>query len=142
MSSYELATSVDGATFEYIQSQDTNSTRVFPGNSDQSSIVYNPFPAALTRFVRLHPTAFVEAVSLRWEVYSCYQGALCPAISLANRSLGNNPDIVTESHVNIQRLEGFMFDPIIQSGWLNVSCQTNGEWNVNVTDYKSIEGKY
>ena len=44
--------------------------KIFPGNSDQNTIVYNRLPEAMTcRYVRLLPVTWKSSISMRMELY-------------------------------------------------------------------------
>ena len=75
VTSYKIAYSADGVTYDYVTSDD-GSDRVFDGNSDRNTVVENSFDAPIdSRFVRLYPQTYYTWMSLRWEVYSCsYNG--------------------------------------------------------------------
>ena len=50
--------------------------RIFAANSERFQVVRNAFDAVRARIVRLHPTEWNEAPTMRWEVYGCITGKL------------------------------------------------------------------
>ena len=71
MTSYRIAYSIDGTTYEFVQ--DSNGAdKIFDGNSDGDTLVQHDFDQALVaRDVRLYPQIWNVCMSLRWELYGC-----------------------------------------------------------------------
>ncbi|XP_073259033.1 uncharacterized protein [Porites lutea] len=69
---YRLQYSDDGDTFHSFKVITINSAKVFPGNQDNSTVVYNPLsPPVTTRFIRLIPVGWHSRISMRIEIYGC-----------------------------------------------------------------------
>ena len=74
VTSYKIAYSDDGSTFEYILDSD-GSQRVFTGNSDPETAVTNDFDSPIAaRYFRLYPQTWNNHISMRWELYGCNAG--------------------------------------------------------------------
>ncbi|XP_030837257.1 lactadherin-like [Strongylocentrotus purpuratus] len=71
VTSFKIACSVDGISFNTVQDLNTSSTdKVFNGNIDQDTVVNNTLPVhQVCRFVRLLPLTWYDAISLRMELY-------------------------------------------------------------------------
>ena len=65
---FTLAYGFDTETLEYILDQSNSNVRVFMGNTDKNTIVYNEFDSVLTRFIRLYVLEWNGAKVMRWEV--------------------------------------------------------------------------
>ena len=70
MTSYKLAYSTDGMTYDYVTNGD-GSDRVFGGNSDRNTVVQHSFTMLVAVSVRLYPQTSYGRMSMRWEVYGC-----------------------------------------------------------------------
>ncbi|XP_028411605.1 EGF-like repeat and discoidin I-like domain-containing protein 3 [Dendronephthya gigantea] len=69
--SYNVSSSQDGKIFQVYTTGET--VKEFQGNSDVDSIVHHQvFPLISARFIRLHPTAWKNWISMRVEFYGCY----------------------------------------------------------------------
>ena len=68
--SYAVNNPAVESNWEYILDGSGNE-RVFAGVSDRNTIVEHDFTPTLARYVRVHPTAWLGHISLRWEVYGC-----------------------------------------------------------------------
>nr|WFD50011.1 nectin variant 3 [Paracentrotus lividus] len=72
VTSYKIACSSDGATFDTVQGICTNAAadRIFTANTDRNTIVTNSLPVPqVCRFVRLLPATWNSHISLRMELY-------------------------------------------------------------------------
>ena len=62
----------DGSTWQTIM--DGSSTAVLQANADQNSVVENSLPTGVTTLgIRLIPVSWNTAISLRWQLYGCYE---------------------------------------------------------------------
>ena len=69
VTSYKIAYSADGVTYDYVTSDD-GSDRVFDGNYDPNTVVEHSFDVPIVaRFVRLYPQTYSGHMTMRWEVY-------------------------------------------------------------------------
>ncbi|XP_028411606.1 neuropilin-1-like [Dendronephthya gigantea] len=68
--SYTISSSQDGKNFQtYKQGE---KVKEFQGNNDQNTIVHHTvIPHISARFIRLHPTAWQNFISMRVEFYGC-----------------------------------------------------------------------
>ena len=84
VTSFTLAVSDDGATFRFVKRDGSTSAIddnavVFPGNSDQNTVVEVRLPVPIeTHYVRLYPQSFVGHFSLRWDILRCSEGNWYP----------------------------------------------------------------
>eukprot|EP00057_Strongylocentrotus_purpuratus_P014292 XP_011668766.1 PREDICTED: uncharacterized protein LOC590339 [Strongylocentrotus purpuratus] len=72
ITSYKLACSTDGTTFDTVQGICTNpgADRIFTGNVDRNTIVTSTLPVPqVCRYVRLMPVSWSGQISLRMEIY-------------------------------------------------------------------------
>ncbi|XP_041457409.1 retinoschisin-like [Lytechinus variegatus] len=72
VTSFEIACSLDGVSFDAVQDLNTTSAsaKVFTGNSDRRTVVNNTLPAPQEcRYVRLLPLTWHRHISLRMEIY-------------------------------------------------------------------------
>ncbi|XP_078352588.1 uncharacterized protein LOC144637397 isoform X1 [Oculina patagonica] len=76
---FKLQYSVDGVIFQFYQEPaGNNSAKVFTGNQDSDTVVYNKLSPPITaRYVRLRPVAWNNHISMRMELYGC-QGCMEP----------------------------------------------------------------
>ena len=71
---YKIYYSIDASTWQWVLNED-NSERVFVGNVNYNELVERDIGYVIVaRYVRIYPTAFVNHMSLRWEVYGCAVG--------------------------------------------------------------------
>ncbi|XP_033120349.1 EGF-like repeat and discoidin I-like domain-containing protein 3, partial [Anneissia japonica] len=71
VTSYEILYSVDGNHFQPIKNSNCQVTK-FVGNSDHDTMVTNILSDPVyAQFVRIHPTGWYSAISLRFEVLGC-----------------------------------------------------------------------
>ncbi|XP_071958874.1 uncharacterized protein [Antedon mediterranea] len=69
---FEILFSMNGIEWDAILDNEGNS-KVFEGNTDADTPVTNIIPnATLTRYVRLHPVSWHNAIALRFEIIGCY----------------------------------------------------------------------
>ncbi|XP_041474462.1 uncharacterized protein LOC121423208 [Lytechinus variegatus] len=75
VTSYKINCSKDGLIFDTVKEFTTKTTnqltdKVFVGNYDHSTVVYNAFPEPIVcRYVRLLPMSWYHHISLRMELY-------------------------------------------------------------------------
>eukprot|EP00057_Strongylocentrotus_purpuratus_P006726 XP_011661200.1 PREDICTED: EGF-like repeat and discoidin I-like domain-containing protein 3 [Strongylocentrotus purpuratus] len=71
VTSFKIACSIDGFSFETVQDLSTPGTdKVFNGNSDRDTVVNNTLPVPqVCRYIRLLPWTWDEHISLRMELY-------------------------------------------------------------------------
>ncbi|XP_078355380.1 retinoschisin-like, partial [Oculina patagonica] len=71
---YNLEYSDYGVNFAYYLEQDRRSRKEFVGNTDQNTIVYHELkPPIRALYIRFRPVAWYVAVSMRVELYGCFQ---------------------------------------------------------------------
>ncbi|XP_071945195.1 lactadherin-like [Antedon mediterranea] len=71
VTTFEVLYSIDGNNFKYIIEAD-DTTMEFVGNANRNSQVTNLFPKpVIARYIRIHPTAWLHAICLRFEVLGC-----------------------------------------------------------------------
>ncbi|XP_030847156.1 retinoschisin [Strongylocentrotus purpuratus] len=78
VTSFKVACSMNNVIFETVKDLDDADTDIiFPGNSDQNTVVYNRFPVPMTcRYVRLLPSTWNQHISLRMELFGEFLGEL------------------------------------------------------------------
>ena len=99
VTSFSLAVSDDGVTFNYVTdfgglSSSDKEAAVFAGNTDPTTAVETPV-SLTTRFVRLYPVTFNRHMSLRWDILACIPTGsyvqnnhqICTVTAPANASL-------------------------------------------------------
>eukprot|EP00057_Strongylocentrotus_purpuratus_P006497 XP_011660971.1 PREDICTED: uncharacterized protein LOC587152 isoform X2 [Strongylocentrotus purpuratus] len=70
VTSFKIACSMDDEIFDTVKDPDyPKSDKIFPANSDRNTVVFNPLPAILCRYVRLIPVAWSGFIGLRMELY-------------------------------------------------------------------------
>ncbi|XP_028411620.1 EGF-like repeat and discoidin I-like domain-containing protein 3 [Dendronephthya gigantea] len=68
--SYTISFSKDGENFQNFSQGGVK--KEFQGNTDRNSIVHNTvIPHISARFIRIHPTAWCDHISMRAEFYGC-----------------------------------------------------------------------
>ena len=72
ISSYKLALSSDGVTYEVMQALN-DEDRIFNGPTSETDYVTTKLNIT-TRFLRLLPQTFESHMALSWEVYTCIEG--------------------------------------------------------------------
>ncbi|XP_078363993.1 polycystin family receptor for egg jelly-like [Oculina patagonica] len=76
---YNLQYSDYGVNFAYYTEQDRSSKKEFVGNTDQNTIVYHELkPPIRARYIRFRPVAWYVGVSMRVELYGCFQECIGP----------------------------------------------------------------
>ncbi|XP_028411638.1 EGF-like repeat and discoidin I-like domain-containing protein 3 [Dendronephthya gigantea] len=71
--SYTVSSSQDGENFQHFLENGTFKFKEFQGNTDKNSIVHHTvIPHISARFIRIHPTAWNNHISMRVEFYGCY----------------------------------------------------------------------
>ncbi|CAH3188260.1 unnamed protein product, partial [Porites lobata] len=67
---YKLQYSDDGMNFQFYKEHGDKSAKVFTGNDDSDTVVYNALsPPVTTMFVRVLPIAWNSRISMRIELY-------------------------------------------------------------------------
>lgn len=70
VSKYQITFSDDGITFEVYEN--TLKNKVFTGNGNNLETVLNIFdPQIAAKHIRIHPTAYIKFVCMKFEVYGC-----------------------------------------------------------------------
>ncbi|CAH3160109.1 unnamed protein product [Porites lobata] len=69
---YTLKYSDDGLNFQLYKQQGQSEHKVFVGNTDENTIVYNELNGSIVaRYTRFQPTAWHNQISMRVELYGC-----------------------------------------------------------------------
>ncbi|CAH3186775.1 unnamed protein product, partial [Porites lobata] len=69
---YTLNYSDDGLNFQLYKQQGQSEHKVFVGNTDDNTIVYNELNGSIVaRYTRFQPTAWHNHISMRVELYGC-----------------------------------------------------------------------
>ncbi|XP_022783116.1 uncharacterized protein LOC111323926 isoform X3 [Stylophora pistillata] len=70
--SYHLQYSNETDTFENYKVSSPNSTEIFPGNTDNTSVVSHDLnPPIIARYIRFQPLTWESHISMRVELYGC-----------------------------------------------------------------------
>ncbi|XP_022809604.1 uncharacterized protein LOC111346591 [Stylophora pistillata] len=77
---YKLQYSEDGETFHFYRGEGDTAEKVFDGNKDRNSVVYNELnPPITARFIRFQPVSWYSHISMRVELYGCRDDRPCDA---------------------------------------------------------------
>lgn len=77
---YEVYYSNDGEQFyPVLDSPNSQTPRLFEGNSDQNTPVLNLFPLVSARYLRIRPVEFYGAIALRFNVFGCQSPSSTPS---------------------------------------------------------------
>ncbi|XP_072051539.1 EGF-like repeat and discoidin I-like domain-containing protein 3 [Amphiura filiformis] len=69
---FKVQYSNDGSYWEFVQSANNQSAMIFDGNTDQDTVITNPFPTPVSAsYIRILPTEWNQWISLRFEVVGC-----------------------------------------------------------------------
>ncbi|XP_022805740.1 lactadherin-like isoform X1 [Stylophora pistillata] len=72
VSRYWIQYSSDGVTFEFYNSTEDSSAKVFYGNKNSDTVVHNSLsPPIIARYIRLIPVEWHNHISMRAEIYGC-----------------------------------------------------------------------
>ncbi|PFX15365.1 G-protein coupled receptor GRL101 [Stylophora pistillata] len=75
---YKLQYSKDGVNFQYYKEQTKTAHKVFDGNVDQHTVVYNELVPPITApFIRFRPVEWHSHISMRVELYGCQDDRPC-----------------------------------------------------------------
>ncbi|PFX33163.1 Neuropilin-2 [Stylophora pistillata] len=86
---YSMQYSDDGVTFTLYKESDSSSEKVFDGNQDSDTVVYNKLTSPITaRYIRLIPTTWNNHISMRMELYGC-PGCVSP-YGMENRKISDS----------------------------------------------------
>ncbi|XP_066019015.1 uncharacterized protein [Pocillopora verrucosa] len=86
---YSLQYSDDGVTFTFYKEPDSNSEKVFDGNRDSDTVVYNKLTSPITaRYIRLKPMTWNNHISMRMDLYGC-PGCTSP-YGMENRKISDS----------------------------------------------------
>ena len=120
-----------------------NSFITFPGNSDRDTSVEHEIDPIATRFIRLYPQTWWNHICMRWEVYGCYFGVTCPAISLANSDVSRSGVALAGWQVELRCSDGFAFGSTHESDVITANCLHTGSWDVDfATLFCSCKANY
>ena len=140
VTSYQLATSLTGdeADFEYVTSSADGVVVTFNANSDRDTIVSNSFSPRVARFVRLYPQTWNEYISMRWEVYGCYFGVTCPAISLDASVNAHSYNNLGGSQIQAYCNNDEYFASTNYVRNITANCLYTGVWDIDIEQYQCI----
>ncbi|XP_068677063.1 uncharacterized protein [Montipora foliosa] len=125
---YTLQYSYDGVTYLIYKQRGTRSKKVFDGNQNSDSVVYNKLsPSITTRSVRVLPLEWHIHISLRMELYGC-QGCIAP--------LGMESRAITDSQITAST--EWDANHTASHARLNIKLtgSLRGGWSARVMDYK------
>ncbi|XP_072048961.1 lactadherin-like [Amphiura filiformis] len=72
VTNFKVQYSNDGTNWHYVKSANNQDAMIFVGNTDQTTVVTNLFPAPIeASFIRILPTEWNVRISLRFEVVGC-----------------------------------------------------------------------
>ncbi|XP_068670765.1 lactadherin-like [Montipora foliosa] len=114
---HKLQYSNDGTNFEYykdIQGQN----KVFAGNVDSHSVVHQELnPPIRARYIRFRPLTWNNFMSMRVELYGCFQECTAPALGMENGRIFDS-QLTASSEAkpaSLARLNGrFSWCPVVQ----------------------------
>lgn len=78
VTSYKIWYSTDGNIFTPVIDSISNVTKIFPGNTDQSTPKQNIFSKVIARYVRIVPVTWSGAINMRFNLYGCVQPMTVP----------------------------------------------------------------
>ncbi|XP_078355885.1 uncharacterized protein LOC144640668 [Oculina patagonica] len=126
---YNLQYSDYGVNFAYYTEHDRSSKKEFVGNTDQNTIVYHELkPPIRARYIRFRPVAWYVGVSMRVELYGCFQECIGP-LGMEDGVLSDDKITASTEHNGHHAIQGRLHFPASNLAGAWVASTTNiNQW--------------